>query len=390
MHIAVFSQAYPSEEMKYNYSFVHRRAIQYDRDHDVRVFVPNKKLGIDYEIEGVSVSIRHPETIKKSILDFAPDVLFVHAPISRWEAFDYSMLDIAEQVQAVNRLPILTWIHGYEAISRLLYYPSDIMPALSNGIGSAFRTGSLEITRNIRNLGQLKNIRGYLIRRDNQGDHTIFVSEWLRKAVERSIRTKISNYSVIPNPIDQDLFEYREPNPEKAANLLSIRPFSSRKYANDLSIKAMGNVDGVHLDLYGKGKYLENCRELSKQVNANISFHPRFLHQQEIADLHRDYGVYLTPSRTDAQGVSMCEAMSSGLPVITSDVGGIPEFVEDGKTGFLCQNHKEISDRIRYFRDNPDEVVAMGQAAAESIREKCGTKQIIESEIETAKSVGRR
>jgi glycosyltransferase involved in cell wall biosynthesis len=61
----------------------------------------------------------------------------------------------------------------------------------------------------------------------------------------------------------------------------------------------------------------------------NITVERRFLTQNEIAALHKEYGIFLCPSRWDSQGVSRDEAMSSGLVPVTSSIAAIPEFVDE-------------------------------------------------------------
>ena len=67
----------------------------------------------------------------------------------------------------------------------------------------------------------------------------------------------------------------------------------------------------------------------------NVIIERRFLSPDELCAMHREYGIFLCPSRWDSQGVSRDEAMASGLVPITNAVGAIPEFV-DSDCGFLA------------------------------------------------------
>jgi glycosyltransferase involved in cell wall biosynthesis len=55
-----------------------------------------------------------------------------------------------------------------------------------------------------------------------------------------------------------------------------------------------------------------------------------------MAEIYRNSDVLLAPSRREGFGLAIAEAMASGLPVVASDCGGIPELVENGRGGSLC------------------------------------------------------
>jgi glycosyltransferase involved in cell wall biosynthesis len=69
---------------------------------------------------------------------------------------------------------------------------------------------------------------------------------------------------------------------------------------------------------------------------------------QEKIDLFQTATVFVLPSYVDNFPYVLLEAMSTGLPVITTPVGAIPEFVEDGKNGFLIEpgDYGALADRI--------------------------------------------
>jgi glycosyltransferase involved in cell wall biosynthesis len=61
----------------------------------------------------------------------------------------------------------------------------------------------------------------------------------------------------------------------------------------------------------------------------------------------------------------LLEAQASGLPVVASRIGGIPEYVEDGQTGLLfsAENAGELAGHIRTLCDDPDRCRRMGREA---------------------------
>ena len=63
------------------------------------------------------------------------------------------------------------------------------------------------------------------------------------------------------------------------------------------------------------------------------------------------------------------ESMAFGKPVIGSRIGGIPEQIEDGKTGFLFEmgNENELKEKMAFLYDNPGVRQEMGQAARQKL-----------------------
>lgn len=83
----------------------------------------------------------------------------------------------------------------------------------------------------------------------------------------------------------------------------------------------------------------------------------------------RDYlGIYdllVVPSRLDGRPVVVMESMAMGVPVVASRVGGLPELIEEGVTGFLCDpsDIDSFMDRVVWMADHPEEVTQMRMAA---------------------------
>ena len=86
--------------------------------------------------------------------------------------------------------------------------------------------------------------------------------------------------------------------------------------------------------------------------------------------------VVVVPSLMEGFGIVGLEALASGKPVIASRVGGFPEYIIDGKNGFLVSpaNTKELVEKVLFLIENPKEVKKMGQYGRKIVEEKFNLK----------------
>ena len=100
--------------------------------------------------------------------------------------------------------------------------------------------------------------------------------------------------------------------------------------------------------------------------------------QSNIASVLARWDAFALPSLEEGFGIAALEAMAAGLPVVATAVGGIPELVEDGRTGWLVPpgNSAALAERLRELLRNPEQRSAMGTAGCIRARECFSSKRM--------------
>ncbi|MDF1562240.1 MAG: glycosyltransferase family 4 protein [Deltaproteobacteria bacterium] len=365
MRIALISPGYPSEEKPYNYAFVHARARLYgDRGQEVGAFA----LGEDatYTLDGIPVSTGRRATLQRALRDFHPEVLALHAP-------NFRTIPVARSIDR----PMVSWIHGHEAMISLR----------SVSFGRTRRERAMKWVKLVPRLSlQLGTVRRFLPTQHR----VVFVSRWMQEVAERHTLRRYSNAEVIPNPVDTDLFAYRLDAARRTRGV-TTRSLNSTKYGIDLAIRAFAGLEEASLDIYGQGAMAAEFQALLRSTGANASLITRGHPHREMPELFSRYGFFVAPSRVEAQGVAMCEAMACGLPVVATRVGGIPEFVDDGVEGFLVQpeSPEAIAAGVRKLVSDPARYLEMSRAARLRMERQCSQEVVATRELGLLESAAR-
>ncbi len=367
MRILVLDANYPHDDNLYGDVFVHVRVLRYMAlGHEVRAvaFFTDKP---SYEFDGVRVTCA-PDlaALKAAIADFNADVILIHF-------FQGWMLD---KIIAGASAPVVIWVHGVEALG---WYRRLFNLRLSREFAEYVFYNTVQMWR-LRRL--------FAFARRNPGKvEFVFVSDWMRRVAESDTFSSAPAWSVVPNPIDTARFVYCEKSENLRHQVLLIRSFDSRKYATDIAIDAILKLSRLpefgqfRFSIHGKGKMFDSqTKPLSGMPN--VTLREGFLTHEEIVGLHATHGVMLCPTRQDAQGVSMCEAMASGLVPVASRSTAIPEFVSDGVSGFLTDGPEGIVEALLKLHREPELFRTMSQSAAAEIRNKAAIEHVVDAEID--------
>ncbi len=382
MRILVICNAYPSEGNLYRNGFIHRRVKGYQSmGISVSVFYNHQPIThpYTYYFDGVQVRVGNDEALEQFVRDSRFDACLVHfAEPSRVLPLERANVDC----------PVIIWIHGFEAEAWHRRWFNFVDGPESAAALLAKRDSYYKAQNSfMHRLGAESNLDITMVN----------VSRWFRDmVVEPDNDLDLAGSPVIPNFVDGDIFRFNAKKPEHRFRILSIRPFASRKYANDVTVGAILELskrpffERLTFTLCGDGDLFAETVKPIKNMK-NVKLIRKFQTQQAISKLHQEHGVFLAPTRFDSQGVSMCEAMSSGMVPVSTEIAAIPEFVEQRASGLLAspESSLEIADLIEELYFDPELFLKLSESASTSIQRKCGWNATIGEEIALIKNLVR-
>jgi L-malate glycosyltransferase len=261
------------------------------------------------------------------------DLLHVHYAIPH----SISAILARESLKPKRRLPVITTLHGtditlvgadrsYLPITRYGIVQSDGVTAISQYLKNA--------TREIFHFDDIKVIPNFVC----QHDYKRHPVEALRRELApngETLLVHVSNFRPVKRPVDCVEIFARVFKKQSQTRMVMVGDGSERPNVEHRA-RCLGVAD--------------KCSFVGKQ--------PKIVDYLSAAD------VLLLPSEQESFGLAALEAMACEVPVIASRVGGIPEVVTDGETGFLS----EVGDVAKMADD------ATRLVADEKLRKEMGTR----------------
>ena len=219
-----------------------------------------------------------------------------------------------------------------------------------------------------------------------ESDGVTAVSRFLKQATIETF--DFDEIEVIPNFIcpchykrlpESALRDEFAPNGEKL--LVHVSNFRAVKRPADcVEILAKVKVKGgnAKLIMVGDGPELSACRYRAEQLK--VKDEAVFVGKQaNIPDYLGIADVFLLPSELESFGLAALEAAACEVPVVATRIGGIPEVVTDGETGFLSDigDAEKMSDDVMRFLKDEEMRMAFGRQARESAVARYGTELVI-------------
>ena len=148
----------------------------------------------------------------------------------------------------------------------------------------------------------------------------------------------------------------------------------------DIAKKIIERNRNVKFVLAGSGE-IEKLQAIieEKGVSQYFSF-PGWVKNEKKEKLLQEADLFILPSYTEGMPMSILEAMGYGLPIVATNVGGIPQLVENGKNGYMVEpgNIDDFAKVILELIGNDELIYCMGKESIEKAYEKYSLEKHLE------------
>jgi glycosyltransferase involved in cell wall biosynthesis len=219
-----------------------------------------------------------------------------------------------------------------------------------------------------------------------------------------SMGVHASHLSCIPNGVDTDVFKPGEPGVHPAAGIraqLGLSPTQplvgfvgrlSPEKAPEVFLRAAlllhRLLPEAHCVLIGEGPLQAEADEFVRRFQLHDRVHLLGL-RLDMPAVYRELDIVVSTSNTESRPLAVMEAMASGLPVVATRVGGVPDLVEHGETGWLAnaRDDETIARRIAQVLGTPGERERMGAQARARALARMSLADSVDSTLELLRHV---
>ncbi len=273
---------------------------------------------------------------------FSPNLFYHEVSISKYPLFDFPPyeLALASKLVDVVRFEKLDLLHVHYAIphASAAFMAKQILATYDIHIPVITTLHGTDITL----VGKDPSYSPVVTFSINQSDGVTAVSENLKQDTLNHFKIN-RDIEVIPNFIDLERFELKPREHFKKAiapdhERILIHTSNFRKVKRTLDVirvfKKVQEVIPSKLLMLGDGPERTNAEQLCRELD--VCRDVRFLGKQDaVEEILSVSDLFILPSESESFGLAALEAMACGVPVLSSNVGGLPELNVNGVTGFL-------------------------------------------------------
>jgi glycosyltransferase involved in cell wall biosynthesis len=232
---------------------------------------------------------------------------------------------------------------------------------------------------------------------------TIAVSDKVAEVLGRRPLVERKKISVVNCGIDLEVFGASETKRRKtrtALNLLDddrvilFLSLISKQKGADVAIRAFEilsqEASNIKLIVAGDGDYLPAAKQLAEGLDiADKVIFPGFVRNEDTSLFYNASDVFIFPTlRLESFGIVIAEAMACGKPVIASNIGSIPNVIDNGVNGILIPpgDFRELANQIKRLFNDRMYSKALSEKAQLKANERFGLNRMVERTIEVFES----
>jgi glycosyltransferase involved in cell wall biosynthesis len=185
--------------------------------------------------------------------------------------------------------------------------------------------------------------------------------------------------TVSPNYVDTDVFRPWPDARRVPGRVVTVGRLSAEKNTG-LLIDAVSEAHGLSLSIAGDGECRAALEAQARARRTNVSFLGT-VPNNDVPRLVNEAEIFALTSRYEAAPKALVEAMACGAAVVGTDVPGIRDVIDDGRTGLLCAPHPEaVANTLTALAADPERRQRLGAAARAWAERHCALSAIIERE----------
>ncbi|MBS7619631.1 N-acetyl-alpha-D-glucosaminyl L-malate synthase BshA [Candidatus Bathyarchaeota archaeon] len=222
-------------------------------------------------------------------------------------------------------------------------------------------------------------------------DGVTAVSKYLANEAREKLGIK-KGITVVPNFVDTEVYSPEiEADKQEQFLIVHVSNFRPVKRVQDIveAISLTTEVDkDIRLLLVGDGPEKDKIEAIVKKKNLSNQVHFTGF-RRDIPLLLKQCDAFVLSSDSESAPLTLLEAMSTGLPVIATNVGGVPEIIENRKNGILVspRSPKSIAENILELKHDEEFRKHLSLEARKTILEKYTPQKVIEKYEEVYKQI---
>lgn len=319
------------------------------------------------------------------LTEYRPNITVHLVEVNQYSVFKYPPYDITLSSKVAEVIDVfdLDIIHAHYAVPHAVCAELGRNMAKKKGVAVVTTLHGTDITVIGQDLEMQPAIR-YGI---ESSDAVTAVSESLALETNMTLNGQYA-IEVIPNSIDESMYypmrderlkrHYGiEPDEVVVIHISNFRPV--KRIDDTIAAFAIASKDrAMRLLLVGDGPEMGQTRRRAKELGIydKIIFAGK---QEHVAQLLAISDIHLLLSEKEAFGLVVLEAMAVGVPSVVSSAGGLPEVIQDGKTGFIVPTYdvKAAADRIGQLADNAALREELAEEGIRDTRRRFDSNQVV-------------